>query len=53
MKMKFKFCGQVIIATALVVTLTGCGQASVNSAGFLPALSPTAEHQRIMLAAAS
>jgi CubicO group peptidase (beta-lactamase class C family) len=31
MKMKFKFCAQVIIATALVVTLTGCGQASVNT----------------------
>jgi CubicO group peptidase (beta-lactamase class C family) len=31
MKMKFKICVQVFIVIALMVTLTGCGQASVNT----------------------
>ncbi len=29
--MKFKICAQVFIAAALIVTLTGCGQAAVNT----------------------
>jgi len=31
MKMKFKICAQVFIAAALLVTMTGCRQASVNT----------------------
>jgi CubicO group peptidase (beta-lactamase class C family) len=43
MKMKFKICAQVFIAMALMVTLAGCGQASVNT----PLSIGTAQPQNI------
>jgi CubicO group peptidase (beta-lactamase class C family) len=43
MKMKFKICAQVFIAVVLMVTLAGCGQASVNA----PVSTGTAQAQSI------